>query len=292
MDTFARIKIAIIGVLQYILPHQALSRIVYFLTRIQSVGFKNTAIRWFMGSFGVSLHNAIKENPEDYKHFNDFFTRALKPEARPIAKGEHTIVSPVDGAVSQFGDIVDGQLIQAKGSHFSLNALLGDNLSRSKKFTDGQFITIYLAPKDYHRIHMPLAGKLTDMCHIPGRLFSVNDISTKAIPELFARNERAASVFDTEVGPVAVVMVGALFVSSMDTVWHGQINPPKGLWITERQYEAGQHSLEKADELGRFNMGSTVILCFPKDSIEWDEAIKPGHILRMGQALAYQKQDD
>ena len=280
------LKVPFIGLLQRILPHHFLSRLMYFIMRIEKPWFKNTVIRHFMGLYGINLQTAVKTKPEDFIHFNAFFTRALTAQARPLAEDEKAVLSPADGMVSQCGRIKNGKIFQAKGSDFDLHTLLGDERQRSRFFEDGYFATIYLSPKDYHRVHIPLAGTLTQMSHIPGRLFSVNDLSTQAIPGLFARNERVVSVFQTECGPMAVIMVGAIFVSSMETVWHGQINPPSGRWITERRYPEGTIKLDRGAELGRFNMGSTAIVLFPKGTITWDETMRPGYIVRMGQAIA------
>jgi len=279
------IKIQLVGFLQRILPHHFLSKLIYFLMRIEKPWLKNALIRHFMHLYGISLHNAVTTKPEGYKHFNAFFTRALNAQARPLAEDEKAILSPADGVVSQFGRVKQGKIFQAKGTDFELHTLLGDDRQRTRLFEDGYFATIYLSPKDYHRVHAPLAGTLTQMSHIPGRLFSVSDISTKAIPGLFARNERVVTLFETEYGPMAVVMVGAIFVSSMETVWHGQINPPSGRWITEYRYPDGQTKLGRGDELGRFNMGSTAIVLFPKDRITWDARMRAGYIVRMGQAI-------
>ena len=254
--------------------------------RIEKPWFKNAVIRYFMALYDIHLNSAVKTKPEDYVHFNAFFTRALNAQARPLAPGEKTILSPADGVVSQFGRVKQGKIFQAKGSDFDVHTLLGDDPQRTRLFEDGHFVTVYLSPKDYHRVHSPLAATVTQMSHIPGRLFSVNDISTQAIPGLFARNERVVSLLDTDCGPVAVVMVGAIFVSSMETVWHGQINPPSGQWITERRYPEGKIQLDRGGELGRFNMGSTVILLFPKGRMTWDEKMRTGYIVRMGQAIA------
>ena len=220
----------------------------------------------------------------DFPTFNHFFTRALKPEARPICQKTATIACPVDGAVSQIGHIKGTQVFQAKGHDYSLHALLGDDKT-SSLFHDGHFATIYLSPKDYHRIHAPLQAQLKKMTYIPGKLFSVNTVTTEHVPGLFARNERVVSLFQTEAGPMAVVLVGAIFVSSIETVWAGTITPPYSKKIRHWTYENETITLKKGDELGRFNMGSTVILLFPRDKMAFDNTIKAGTNVRMGQCI-------
>ena len=247
----------------YFLPHHAVSRIVYKLTRVESK-FVPKAIEIFSNTFNVNLDDAIHPDPTHYKTFNEFFTRQLKPELRPIASSD--IVSPVDGAISQFGPIVNSSLVQAKGVNYTLKALLGDNADRCKLYEDGQFITIYLSPKDYHRIHMPCTGKLVEQTHIPGRLFSVAKHTVNTIKGIFARNERVIASFDTEYGPMAMVLVGAINVAAIETVWSGLITPPKGETMSSKSYRDKSIELEKGEEMGRFNMGSTVILLFAKDS--------------------------
>lgn len=271
---------------QYLYPHHPLSRIMHALARCRCPLLKNPFTRWFVGRFGIDVSEAEQPDPLAYPHFNGFFTRALRDGARPIEGGEGVMSSPVDGTVSQLGPIRGGEIFQAKGKSFDLTTLLGGDEARAAPFRDGSFSTIYLSPKDYHRIHMPLAGRLTEMVHVPGRLFSVNPATTRVVPGLFARNERVAALFDTEAGPMAVVMVGAIFVGSIETVWAGEVTPPAGAGVRAWRYE-GEESLELARgaELGRFNMGSTVILLFGRERMAWDEVIAPERPLRMGERL-------
>lgn len=272
---------------QYLLPHHALSAVMYALTRCKFRPWKNLFIKQIVKHYKVDMRAAVKEDPLHYESFNAFFTRELKPSARPMPQAPKAIASPVDGAVSQIGDIVDGRIFQAKGQSFTVGELLGGDDELSKTFQGGRFATIYLSPRDYHRIHCPIEGHLRSMIHVPGRLFSVNPATTRAVPRLFARNERVAAIFDTEVGPVAVIMVGAIFVSSIETVWAGEVTPPAGKKIRTWHYH---HASEKTHfargaEIARFNMGSTVILLFGKDKIQWQETINAETPVVMGQAI-------
>ena len=265
--------------LQYLLPQHLLSKLMFRFARIENVWVKNTFTHWFINKYQVNLVEAESDNISDYAHFNDFFTRALKPQARPIS--ESTIISPVDGVVSQAGQIKDSQILQAKGHHFSISQLLaGESV---EKIENGYFATIYLAPKDYHRIHMPIDGKLVSMRYIPGNLFSVNHKTVQKVNGVFARNERLVCLFDTVFGRVAFVLVGAIFVGSMETSWQGQITPPYGKVVKVYDYKEKEFELSKGDELGRFNMGSTVIMILP----ETVPALKlqSGQELKMGQSL-------
>jgi len=266
----------------YFLPHHAISRIVYKLTRLESK-FVPKSIELFSNAFGVNLNEAIHPEPSHYKTFNEFFTRQLKPTLRPLAKAE--LVSPVDGTISQFGAIKDASLIQAKGVNYSLNTLLGGNSEQTKKFEDGEFITIYLSPKDYHRIHMPCTGRLIEQIHIPGRLFSVAKHTVNTIKGIFSRNERVVATFETEYGPMALVLVGAINVAAIETVWSGLVTPPKGKQISTKNFKEKKITLEKGDEMGRFNMGSTVILIFTKDAPKLTE-LKTDQSLKMGEPLS------
>ncbi|MCG8428254.1 MAG: archaetidylserine decarboxylase [Chromatiales bacterium] len=272
----------------YLLPHHLLSQLMHWLTRCEWVPLKNLLIRGIIKLYKVDMALAEQPDPEQYPTFNAFFTRALKPDVRPISNEASTIASPVDGAVSQAGDIADGRIFQAKGQDYSLEELLGGDAEWTERFSDGKFATIYLSPRDYHRIHMPLAGELKRMIHIPGRLFSVSPSTTRAVPRLFSRNERVVNLFETDHGPMAVIMVGAIFVASMDTVWAGTVAP-----ISQRinQWDYQQRSslpvnLTKGDEMGRFNMGSTVILLFGKDAIEWSEGFLADAKVVMGEQIA------
>ena len=272
--------------LQYPLPQHGLSRLTHWLTRIESPGFKNWGIRDFVRRFGVDMSEAAEPDITAYKTFNAFFTRSLRPGARPIAAGPDALACPVDGAVSQMGAIESGRVFQAKGRSFTTLELLGGDAGSAAPFRDGAFATLYLSPKDYHRIHMPVTGSLKKMLHVPGRLFSVNPPTTRAVPRLFARNERVACLFDTEAGPMALVMVGAMNVASIETVWAGEITPPMGRTVRAWTYKEGELRLEQGAELGRFNMGSTVILLFAKDRIRWEPGYGPGASVRMGRKIA------
>lgn len=270
---------------QLVLPTRFLSWLMYLLTRVEWPWFKNAFIRVFMRGFDISLAEAEHGRPEEYRSFNDFFTRALKPGARAIAPAP-AFLSPVDGTISQLGMVRDGRIFQAKGHDYSAVELLGGDALTAQEFLGGQFATIYLAPYNYHRIHMPVGGRLRHWRYVPGRLFSVNPATARAMPNLFARNERVVAVFDTERGPLAMVLVGALFVGSMETVWAGQISPPH-----KRETEGGNFvtelpvKLARAEEMGRFNMGSTVILLTAPGALQWDGIAQPGATVRMGQAL-------
>lgn len=272
---------------QYLLPHHFLSRIMLFITRIRFTAFKKFFIETFIQLFDVDMDLANRSQPEDYVHFNDFFTRSLKTEVRPIEGNEKTLVSPVDGSISQIGNINDELVFQAKGHHYTLTNLLGGDATLATEFINGKFATIYLSPRDYHRIHMPVAGRLKTMLHVPGRLFSVNGRTTRRIPNLFARNERVISVFDTDFGPMALIMVGAIFVGSMDTVWAGTVTPSSSRHkVTALHYgENNAIQLERGQEMGRFNMGSTVILLFPDQVMEWNKTFQSDDPVIMGQQM-------
>lgn len=269
---------------QLALPTRLLSWLMFRITRIRHPGFKNAFIRVFMRLFRIDLGEAQVQRVEDFACFNDFFTRALKPGARPLAAAPQ-FLCPVDGTISQIGQVGDGRIFQAKGHDYSAAELLG-NAEAARQFDGGSFATIYLAPYNYHRIHMPVDGTLRHWRYIPGRLFSVNPATARAMPNLFARNERVVAVFDTPRGPLAMVLVGALFVGSMETVWAGCITPPH-----ERGDGGGDYTpmspvrLARGDEMGRFNMGSTVILLSAPGALQWDSTLQPGQVVRMGQAL-------
>lgn len=273
---------------QYLLPHHALSRIIHKLTRSKNKLWKKYFTRWFVQHFGVDMSIAVDSNLDNYPDFNSFFTRALKPEARPIVSGEGQIACPVDGTVSQVGEISNGRLFQAKGRDYTSEQLLG-NFEMARAFNGGRFATLYLSPKDYHRIHIPTDGTLREMIHIPGRIFSVNPATTRVIPNLFARNERVVTLFDTKIGPMALVFVGAIFVASIETVWSGEVTPPTAYDLQHWQYPSTKNqriSFQQGQEIARFNMGSTVIVLFGPDTIEWLTEITPGAPTRMGQLLA------
>jgi len=276
---------------QYALPQHFLSRIVYRLTRSRSRGLKNALISNFVRGFHPDMSDAVQPDPLAYGSFNEFFTRALRPGSRPIDTRDNALISPVDGAISQMGRLTGSQLLQAKGHNYSLEALLDSPAPETNwvsKFVGGCFSTLYLAPFNYHRIHMPLSGTLRAAWYVPGALFSVNAVTAGAVPGLFARNERVVCIFEDGPRLFAMVLVGALFVGSMETVWHGEVtprSPRKPLQLPLDDSRAPLH-LEKGAEMGRFNMGSTVILILPPDTIEWLPDLKPGDRISMGQTLA------
>ncbi|MGO2131527.1 MAG: archaetidylserine decarboxylase [Halomonas sp.] len=245
------------ALIQYPIPHHLLSRLVGRLAECRQPWLKNLLTRAFIKRFKVDMSEALEPDPTAYVNFNDFFTRELKADARPISEG---LVSPADGTLSEFGAIEAGQLIQAKGHHFSAMALLGGDAEAAKRFQGGSFATVYLSPRDYHRVHMPLTGTLTEMIYVPGRLFSVNAATTRHVPNLFARNERLVCHFDTEHGPMALVLVGAMIVAAIETVWAGQVTPLSG--EVQRIRFDQPIRLEKGEEMGRFKLGSTVVMAF------------------------------
>jgi len=261
-----------------------LSRIVYAFMRIRLAPIKNTQIAVIGSIFGVEWGEAKIENISDFETFNAFFTRELKPDARQVDSDPLAFVSPSDGRVSQSGRITNNRILQAKGRHYSVRALLANDPS-SADFLNGFFATVYLSPKDYHRVHMPCDGKLQRMIHVPGRLFSVAPYTVRQVPDLFARNERVISLFDTTHGPMAVVLVGAMLVSSMETVWSGLVTPPRGRKITRLDWSRRDISLARGEEMGRFNMGSTVILLLPPAAVSSIEHYESGDDVVMGQRL-------
>lgn len=267
----------------YALPHHAISRVVYKLTRIKSP-LVTPVIKIFSKAFKVNLDEAVFSDPKHYASFNEFFTRAIRPELRPIAESD--LVSPVDGTVSQAGHIKDGRIFQAKGQDYTVRELLACDGATAEVFDSGQFATIYLSPRDYHRIHMPLRGELLEQVHVPGRLFSVAPHTVKTVSRIFARNERVITRFQTDHGQMIMVLVGAINVAAIETVWDGLITPPKGKIVGRRQYEAGQVVLEKGEEMGRFNMGSTVILLTEFNTPALSEALNEGLAVTMGQAIS------
>jgi len=272
--------------MQYPLPQHALSRLIHWLMRLQLPAAKNRLIHWFVGQFKVDLSEATLNRAEDFESFNAFFTRALDPEARPVAFGEHNVVSPVDGRISEIGRIDGERLYQAKGHHYSLGALLAGSERLAQAYLDGHFATLYLAPSNYHRIHMPVSGTLREMIYVPGRLFSVNEATVKNVPGLFARNERVICHFETLHGPMAMILVGAIFVGSIETVWAGEITPGRPRRLESSDYGGSRGvRLVQGEEMGRFNMGSTVILLFPGAALQWERTRGPGTPLEMGQLL-------
>jgi len=242
-------------------------------------------VRWFVRKYGVDMSEAAVADVTAYKSFNDFFTRALKEGARPLAAAD--LVCPVDGTISQFGRIEHDQIVQAKGHRYSTTALLGGDHALAARFHDGSFATLYLSPKDYHRIHMPCDGTLTRMIHVPGALFSVNPTTARGVPGLFARNERVVCVFDSEsVGSFVLTLVGATIVGSMATVWHGTINAPRMRRVRDWHYPERAITLAQGAEMGRFMLGSTVVLLFPKGELRFNPAWQPGRAIRLGEAMA------
>lgn len=270
---------------QYLIPQRTLSALMFRLTRIRARLWKSLQIQWFIRHFQVDMAIATKPDPSAYPDFNSFFTRTLRPDARPLPEDPADIACPADGRLVALGDIDDGHLLQAKGHEFSVLALLGGSEGRAAPFRDGKFATVYLSPRDYHRVHMPIAGRLREMLHIPGRLFSVNASTTRLVPGLFARNERLVTLFDTQLGPMAVILVGAIFVGSIETVWAGRLTPPYGHGVRTWRYPDPAHGhveLERGAEVGRFNMGSTVILLLPGDSATWQATLELGTTVNMG----------
>jgi len=270
---------------QYLLPQHALSRLMRSLTRCENRAWKNAFIRTVARLYRVNLDEALEPNLEAYAHFNAFFTRALKPGTRPLCADSDALLCPADGAISQIGDISADRILQAKGKYFSATELLGGDAERARPFANGKFATVYLSPRDYHRLHMPLSGTLKEMVHIPGRLFSVNASTADNVPNLFARNERVAAIFDTEAGPMALVLVGAIFVASIETVWHGEVTPPAGTQVRTWNYSGDVPFIAKGGEMGRFNMGSTIVVLFGENAVAWEAGLKAGDAVTMGQKL-------
>jgi phosphatidylserine decarboxylase len=271
-----------------LLPHQLLSRIVRRATRWQASWWKNFLINAFVRWFDVDMTEAQFPAAVDYPDFNSFFTRALKDDARPQPDDPRAVTSPVDGHVSACGRLDEDRILQAKGHNYSLTALLGGDSQRAAPFLDGHFATLYLSPRDYHRIHMPCSGQLMETVYIPGRLYSVAPHTTRAIDGLFTRNERLVSVFETAAGPMAMVMVGAIFVSCMETVWAGVVNPRMGKSLQARDYSLpGQQpaTLQRGSEMGRFNMGSTVILLFGTGQVQWSGTLGPEQAISFGRQI-------
>jgi len=269
----------------YLLPHHALSRLMFALTRVRTPWFKNAFIRWFSRRFDIDWQEAASPRPQDYEHFNAFFTRRLKDGARPVEGGDDCLVSPADGRVSQLGAVEAGRILQAKGRRFTATALLGGDPERARRFGDGRFMTVYLSPRDYHRVHMPVRGRLLETVYIPGRLFSVAPHTTRVVPGLFARNERLVCLFDTDAGRMALVLVGAIFVAAIETVWAGLVTPPHRRRIEVTDYRDAGIELPRGAELGRFNMGSTVILLFEDQRVAWTDSLAADQPLRTGQRI-------
>ncbi|KZC40971.1 MULTISPECIES: archaetidylserine decarboxylase [Rhodanobacter] len=275
--------------LQYMLPHRFLSRVVYWATRWTFAPWKNWLIATIVRNYDVDMAEAAQPDPLAYQHFNAFFTRKLRPGARRADADPAALLSPADGRISQAGAIVDGRIFQAKGQEYTAAELLGGDEATAAPYRNGRFVTVYLSPRDYHRVHMPLAGTLKETVHVPGRIFSVAPFTVEAIPRLFARNERLVCHFEGEHGPFVVVMVGAILVSSVATVWDGLVIPPYAPSIRRKSF-AGQHvTLDRFAEMARFNMGSTVIVLLPEGAAELD-ALQPQQAVRVGQRLGRRRQ--
>lgn len=269
---------------QYLAPQHLLSRMVGLLAQSRWPLVKNTFIDIFIKQFNIDMSIAAEENPHAYASFNDFFTRALKDGVRPVTGSG--IACPADGAVSQLGKIEDERIFQAKGHHYSLTQLLGGDPARAEPFRNGDFITVYLSPRDYHRVHMPYGGTLKDMIYIPGDLFSVNTLTARNVPNLFARNERVVAFFDTDIGPMAVILVGAMIVAGIETVWAGQITPPtRQLRVTQYPPQSQAIQLARGDEMGRFKLGSTAIVLFGPDVVKWKDSLQEGSPTKMGEMI-------
>jgi len=270
--------------LQHLLPKLLITRLFGFAARHRAGALTQWMIRRFIAKYGVDMSEAAQPDPRGYTRFNEFFTRALKPGLRPLAAT--ALTCPVDGAISQFGRIERDQIYQAKGKSYSSSALLACDAAQARQFDDGLFATIYLSPRDYHRIHMPCDGRLLSMSHVPGELYSVNPATARGVDGLFARNERVVCHFDSPHGPFALVLVGATIVGSMETVWHGVINPPRSATVRHWDYRDQTISLKQGEEMGRFLLGSTVVLLFPQGPLTFSEEWAPAHAVRMGEAMA------
>lgn len=269
---------------QYLIPKRLITVLAGCLAGVKNSSFKNYIIRLFINAYQVNMSEALIEDPSAYASFNDFFIRHLKPECRPLAQAD--IVSPVDGCVSELGRIKDGQLIQAKGRTYSVHELLACDKDQALDFVHGQFATLYLSPKDYHRVHMPIEAQLTAMTYIPGSLFSVQPATARVIPRLFARNERIVLFFNTKIGPMAMVMVGATIVGAIGTRWHGELRRRNKRQHVAYPTNSFKYLVSQGDEIGFFKLGSTVILLFAdKERMEWDKTLKAGSLIRFGQPL-------
>ncbi len=269
---------------QYLIPKQALTVLAGKLAGARAGALTTSVIRWFVGRYGVNMGEAANPDIAAYPTFNEFFTRPLRAGARPLAAAD--FICPVDGAISQFGVIERDQIFQAKGHSYSTTALVGGDQALAAQFEDGSFATLYLSPRDYHRIHMPCDGRLTRMIHVPGALFSVNPTTARGVPGLFARNERVVCAFDSPHGPFVLVLVGATIVGSMATVWHGVVNPPRPGHLREWQYADRQIAFRQGDEMGRFLLGSTVVMLFPKGVAQFNREWAPARPVRLGETMA------
>ncbi len=269
---------------QYALPKRALTTLAGKFASARLGGLTTAVIRRFVARYNVNMAEAANPDIASYASFNDFFTRALKPGARPLAQAD--LICPVDGAISQFGPIANDQIFQAKGHTYSTTALVGGDAAAAARFDNGHFATLYLSPRDYHRIHMPCAGELTRMVHVPGDLFSVNPTTARGVPGLFARNERVVCFFESAQGPFVLVLVGATIVGSMATVWHGQVNPPRTGTLQQWDYAKGQVSLQQGEEMGRFLLGSTVVMLFPQGPLQFNPQWSPTRPIQLGESMA------
>jgi len=270
--------------LQHLLPKQSLTRFAGCVAQMRGGAVTQAIIRRFIAKYGVNMEEAAESDPQAYPTFNEFFTRALKPGARPMA--DAPFICPVDAAISQFGPIEHDQIFQAKGHSYSTTALVGGDAALARQFDHGHFATLYLSPKDYHRIHMPCDGRLTRVIYVPGELYSVNPLTARHVPGLFARNERLVCVFDTAHGPFVNVLVGATIVGSMATVWHGVVNPPRPGQIRQWRYDDQKIVLRQGQEMGRFLLGSTVVMLFPKNVVSFNADWAPTRPVRLGEAMA------
>ncbi len=274
---------------QYILPQHWLSQCMYRIARWRYPHWKNFVIRLFIRHYHVDMQIAEQSDPRSYRSFNEFFTRSLLDAERPIDTNPLTIVSPVDGSLSQLGNIDGDAILQAKGKHFSLHSLLANDEDAADHFLGGSFATIYLSPRDYHRIHIPVDASLVKMTYVPGDLFSVNEATSRAVDRLFARNERLICLFETQFGLLATILVGAIFVGSMETVWQGEITPMRPRQLRVWNYDSAKTNFNKGAEIARFNMGSTVILLFEPQRMAWSETLRSGTKVQMGQIIGTTK---
>ena len=273
------------GIRQRLYPKHLLSWMMLQATRIRFAPWKNWQIRWFVRRYAVDMSVVADPAPGSYPDFNTFFTRTLVPEARPLEGGPRAVVSPVDGTVVAAGAMCGRRVFQAKGRTYRLEALFGGDEDAAAEFSDGQFVTIYLAPRDYHRVHMPLTGRLRSMVYVPGELFSVNPTTVDAIERIFARNERIVSFFETALGPLAMTLVGAVFVGCIEQAWRGVVMPPRRREALVERYDDAEILLEQGREMGRFNMGSTVILMLANRAAAWAPWVAPGAPVQMGRRI-------
>lgn len=271
--------------LQYLAPQHLLSRLAGKIAGARVPWIKNTLTNWFIRQYDIRMAEAAEPNPLAYASFNDFFTRALRDDVRPVCAEANAIACPADGSISQIGEISDGRIVQAKNHDYSVLELVGGDDELASRFDGGSFAVVYLSPRDYHRVHAPLGGRLEQTVHVPGDLFSVNNTTAENVPRLFARNERLVTVFDTDAGSMAVVLVGAMIVASIETVWSGAVTPDPGYIQTMRFGRANAPTLAKGDELGRFKLGSTVVLLFGPGAAEWQGDLAAGTGVRMGEPL-------